>query len=160
MILILLSFTLTACISTSKITDVVSNIIDEQRERNENDDDLEMYFDSEDDDLEMNINQSNSQDWPEEIPNYVPQLDGEINAIIRSADEEVISQTINFIDVKTNLQEFKQLLSEEKGWTIITESTQQDGWTINAVHESNETFLLAMVHSNDEGAIQVTYKKL
>lgn len=118
----------------------------------------EVTISTEDQDVEIEHKTGSDMAWPGAIPPFVPQLNGNISAIIQAGDDEVNSYTIayeNLIDV--DMDQHVKLLEDDHGWSVISRAIHEDGWTINATHDQHESFLMVLVHDNNEGVIQVTF---
>ncbi len=112
---------------------------------------------TEDSDVNIEHKTGSDMDWPGEIPAYVPPLNGNISAIMQTSDDEVISYTIAYENLlNVDMDQLVKLLEDNHGWSIINRTIHEDGWTINAMHEEHNSFLMVLVHDNDEGVIQVT----
>ncbi len=118
----------------------------------------EVTISTEDNDVEIEHKTGRDMDWPGDIPPFVPQLNGNISAIIQAGDDEVISYTIAYENlINVDMDQHVKLLEDNHGWSVISRAIHEDGWTINAMHDQHESYLMVLVHDNNEGVIQVTF---
>ncbi len=96
-------------------------------------------------------------EWPSNIPGYVPQLQGDIAAVVEMTPEENAKAiTIAYENVNDSGADAyeKELLS--KGWTIDSKTNMGEAWMIIAGYKDEARINVGVENEENSGMITLT----
>jgi len=105
----------------------------------------------------IEVEHNDTAQWPDELPDYIPPLDGDVVAHTKVFPEEgFVSHTIAFENMGSNdMNSYIDLLLSN-GWSIDMQTELPDAWMVQA-HRSDSEFIIAGVELEDNsGMINVT----
>lgn len=168
-IALILLLALAGCFSSpeSVIEDTIESLIDAENEAIESDmeaDNETIESDnSNNSDSEQSegagteIEFSDTAQWPDELPDYIPSLDGDVVAHTKIFPEEgFVSHTIAFENLGSNAMNSYIDLLLSNGWSIDMQTELPDAWMVQA-HRADSEFIIAGVElEENSGMINVT----
>ncbi|UNC93198.1 hypothetical protein [Candidatus Contubernalis alkaliaceticus] len=98
-------------------------------------------------------NSSGTNQWPSDIPGYVPQLKGDFSYIKEDKSTELYSQyyMIIYENIKDTADSYEEKLISN-GWTIIVKDDFECSWVINASYGDDIAYLTVHVEKEDSSS--------
>jgi len=114
-------------------------------------DDREVNIES--DDGSYHMTSGDNAEWPDELPNYVPKLDGNLTQVAKIDNPEGTQYTIVYEDVDTDMDSYVDDL-EDEGWDVSSQIDIDDSWMVTAEH--GDWLIVATSNTGDKtGALTI-----
>jgi len=158
-LLLLFSFTIIGC---GQAADKAAENIIEEAIKQESGEDVDIDLDSQSGEVTISTSDGDvttktgsGMEWPDNIPNYVPQLIGDIVMVMQTGEAESFYYNIAYENIKNVEMEPYVTALENNGWVIQMKTEMEDAWMINAVYDE-KLHLTASINSEDKtGAIML-----
>jgi hypothetical protein len=149
---------LTGCFSSpeSVIEDTIESLIEAENEAIESSNDNNSASE-ESSGAETEVEHSDTTQWPDELPDYIPPLDGDVVAHTKVFPEDgFTSHTIAFENMGSNDMDTYIDVLLSNGWSIDMQTELPDAWMVQA-HRADSEFIIAGVElEENSGMINVT----
>ncbi|MCK5848653.1 MAG: hypothetical protein KAH01_05595 [Caldisericia bacterium] len=124
------------------------------------DDDFEFSAKSGDDDGNVSVDYGTKAQWPKDVPSFFPKLNGKIVGVIETSEDNMVSYTVMFDEIKSKgMDAFIKRIEAKPGWTIISKTLEDDVWIVMAMNEKNESHLMVTVEDGESGGMMITFKR-
>lgn len=156
---VLFSFTVTGCGQTAD--KAAENIIEESINQ-ESGEDVDIDVDSQSEEVSISTSDGDitaktgaEMEWPDNIPNYVPQLVGDIVMVMQTGETESFYYNIAYENIKDAEMEPYVTALENSGWVIQMKTEMEDAWMINAVYDEKVHLTASINPEEKTGAIML-----
>ena len=134
---------------------------DEYGHSEEDDDNYEIDFNVKDgDDGSVSVKSGTKAEWPKDIPSFFPKLKGKIVGVIEASEDDMVSYTVMFDDIKTkSMDEFVKQVEAKQGWTVLLKNEDEDLWMIMAMNEKQDARITVTVEEGLSGGMSISFSK-
>ena len=95
--------------------------------------------------------------WPSDIPDYVPQILGDISGVmITNPDEQTKNYTIGYENIKVTDKDYYINDLESKGWSITSITDLGESWIIQASYDDQAMIIMGTVDEDKSGMMNLT----
>lgn len=99
----------------------------------------------------------NKTEWPSEIPGYVPQLQGDIDAVVKMhPEEDATSYTIAYENVNDVGMDYYENELVSNGWAIDQKTNFGESWMIQANYNNEAAIIISTENEEKSGMIILT----